>query len=142
MKILLPLLVITSFNVFAHGEKVPGPHGGHIRMPGAFHTELVLNSDSAKVYLLDARFKNPMTKNSQVGLFLNSHHESKEISCKVKEDHFDCPLPAKLTGISEISVKAVRNGAKGQEAKYPLPLSFPQAPKAAPAQDDHSHHNH
>lgn len=142
MKILLSLLVISSFNAFAHGENVPGPHGGHIRMPGAFHTELVLNSDSAKVYLLDARFKNPMTKNSQVGLILNSHHESKEISCIVKEDHFDCPLPAKLTGFSGISVKAVRNGAKGQEAKYPLPLSFPQAPKAAPTQDDHSHHNH
>lgn len=142
MKMIILLLVTIPLNVYAHGEDKPGPHGGHIRMPGAFHTELVLSNQSAKVYLLDARFKNPMTKNSQVGLILNSHHESKEISCKVKEDHFDCPLPAKLTGFSGISLKAVRNGAKGQEAKYPLPLSFPQAPKAAPTQDDHSHHNH
>lgn len=131
MKILLSLLVMSSINAFAHGENKPGPNGGHIRMPGAFHTELVLNSQSAKVYLLDVSFKNPTTVNSQVTVLL----QDKEISCVRKQDHFDCPIPAKLTHLSEIGVKAVRDGVIGREAKYPLPLSFTKS-------TDHSHHNH
>ncbi|MCM2348623.1 MAG: hypothetical protein NDI69_01300 [Bacteriovoracaceae bacterium] len=137
MKILLSLLVMSSISAFAHGENKPGPNGGHIRMPGAFHTELVLNSQSAKVYLLDVSFKNPTTVNSQVTVLL----QDKEVSCVKKQDHFACPIPAKLTHLAEIGVKAVRNGVVGKEATYPLPLSFEKTNSPTPT-TDHSHHNH
>ena len=136
MKMMLLLLVLAASHVFAHGENKPGPHGGHIRMPGAFHTELVLDSQSAKVYLLDIRFSNPVTENSKVDLVLNAQDKNKEISCVKKQDYFECPLPSKLTHIPEIKLKAVRNGVTGKEARYPLPLSFPQT--KAP----NTHHNH
>jgi hypothetical protein len=49
----------------AHGEDKAGPNGGFIRMPGAFHTELVPSGkDKLKVYLLDIQWKNPSLKNS------------------------------------------------------------------------------
>ena len=44
----------TATNAFAHGEDKAGPHGGFIRMPGAYHTEVVpVSKNQAKVYLLD-----------------------------------------------------------------------------------------
>lgn len=136
MKILLSLLVISSINVFAHGENKPGPHGGHIRMPGTFHTELVISGSKAKVYLLDIGFKNPITQNSQVSALLSGHHQQK-VSCEARQDYFECSLPADLSHFNQISLTAVRKGVKGKEAQYPLPLSFSNSP-AAPA----SHHNH
>lgn len=35
------LFLALTFELFAHGEDHPGPHGGRIQMPGAFHTELI-----------------------------------------------------------------------------------------------------
>ncbi len=143
MKIMmLLLLILTTSNVFAHGENIPGPHGGHIRMPGAFHTELVLSSQSAKVYLIDARFKNPITENSKVDLTLHFKDKSEDISCVKEQDHFTCPLPKKLTTITGIDLKAVRNGVVGKVARYSLPLSFPQAQAPETSNNDHAHHNH
>ena len=64
MKLILvfsSLLLINS-HLFAHGGNKPGPHGGKIKMPGMFHTELILNApNDFKVYLLDMKFKNPET---------------------------------------------------------------------------------
>lgn len=41
-KLLLTSAIALSWSSsFAHGEGKPGPNGGEIRMPGAFHTEAI-----------------------------------------------------------------------------------------------------
>ena len=119
----------TSSRAFAHGEDKPGPHGGQMRMPGALHTEVLLEGDSAvKVYLLDISFENPMVNNSSVDVSVERKKSKSGLSCSPKEDYFACTAknPKILLGGSLI-VEATRNGAKGVPAKYPLPLRFTQA---------------
>ncbi len=130
-------LVLTSLSAFGHGENKPGPHKGHIRMPGPFHTELVLESSVVKIYLLDMNFKNPTTLNSKVVLLLKE--KTDEILCVDKESYFECPLPGQSTNYLGINVKAIRNGVVGKVVYYPLPLTFS---KPVATSDDHSHHNH
>lgn len=136
---ILTALLISSFNVFGHGENKPGPHGGSIQMPGAFHTELLLKPGMATVYLLDIAFSNPTTENSKVALTVIHNAKSVIVECTANKTFFECPFPQKLTPLTGIKINAVRKGLKGKEAFYPLPLLFS---KPAPTQDDHSQHHH
>jgi hypothetical protein len=132
----LALFLITTL-ALAHGEDKPGPHGGYIRMPGAFHTEVVPNgNEELKVFLLDINWKNPLTKNSSVQLSLGKKGKGK-ISCHPKDDaYFSCPLPkgTNLNKKGEFFVEAQRDGFKGNKASYALPLSF------APPDEGTNHH--
>lgn len=95
---------------FGHGEDKPGPHGGAIRMPGAFHTELVKESPTKfKIYLLDIDFKKPVTKNSEV--------KANGIACKPRKKYFECSLPKPA---KEVTILAKREGAGGGAVTYPL----------------------
>ena len=133
------LFLLISLRVFAHGEDVPGPHGGHIRMPATFHTEVVIHNEiTARIYLLDMQFQNPEVKDSSVTAIHKVGKKSFTLKCEPAVDHFRClsrdPL---LQGT--LSVKASRLGAKSPKpAIYKLPLnSFETpsitAPGAAPA---------
>lgn len=137
MKYIILSMFLTSY-VLAHGENKPGPHGGHIRMPGAFHVELVLQSHMAKVYLLDIGFNNPSTKNSRLSMKVISGQNLKEVSCASKNEYFDCHIPS-VEAVNKIQVKATRAGVIGKEMTYDLPLmEFKN--NASPSTDDHSNH--
>jgi len=49
------LMILTALLVFpfyatqglAHGEEIPGPHGGYVQMPANFHTEVVPDTSGA-----------------------------------------------------------------------------------------------
>lgn len=122
-KYLLTTLFFSSTLVMAHGGDKPGPHGGHIEMPGAFHTELILNNDqSADVYLIDMNFQNPTVKDSDVSVTIKNKKSKISFKCKAEEDHFHC-IPNKTYEIvGEVIVKATRQKAVGNEAVYKLPL--------------------
>lgn len=100
----------------AHGEDKPGPHGGEIRMPGAFHTELVLDKGGkkgapAKIYLLDIEWKNPVVKDSAVSVAVD---EKPAKECKPASDHFTCEL-----GVgTKLTVTAKRAGQQGNAVTY------------------------
>ena len=123
--ILILSAIFASLQTFAHGEDVPGPHGGYIQMPANFHTEVVpdKNGKSFKVYLTDLQFKNPLTKNSEVKAQLGDQN----ILCSVKKDYFLCS-GAKNLKSGTLVIKATRDGVVAQtEATYDLPLkSFKQ----------------
>ncbi len=113
--------------VFAHGEDRPGPHGGHIRMPGAFHTELVAAGKSAiRVYLLDMEWKNPTIESSMVTAYLKRKGQETPLACKPATDHFACELPKgkSLKATDEIHVTANRKGVTADAAVYRFPLKF------------------
>jgi len=119
------LSLLSSFS-FAHGEDKPGPHGGYVRMPGAFHTEIVPDSDvQFKVYLLDINWKNPSVKNSQVEIKFVDKGIGTLASCQQEIDFFQCQLPngAHLKK-GKLLVKATREKQAGAEVSYNLPLSF------------------
>lgn len=110
----------------AHGENKPGPNQGYVRMPGAFHTEVVpVGEEAFKVYLLDIGFKNPVSSNSAVSARLKQGASVVEATCAAAQEFFSCKLPtgSKLeNGVLEI--KANRLGSPGAAAHYKLPLSF------------------
>lgn len=118
------LLVFAQY-AFGHGEDKAGPNGGFIQMPGAFHTEIVqIEKDIAKVYLLDMNFQNPSIKASVVEVKLGS---KTSLKCQVQtEPYFLCQFP-KGTDLSKkgrLLVKAQREGQKGNDVTYELPLKL------------------
>lgn len=119
------LVIFISYVARAHGEATPGPHGGVIRMPGAFHTEVVPGKDKLDVYLLDMDWRNPVTKDSSVVAIIKVNSKSHGLDCKTNDKKFVCLLPqgTKLDK-GELSIKASRSGTPGIEMKYKLPLNM------------------
>lgn len=129
----LLLNIIVMLNAYPHGSDKPGPNGGHILMPGSFHTELVINKTNPSkqfiVFLLDSSLKNPITNNSSIQVTLRLQNDSSvDIPCVAQDgDHnFLCSLPRDLSILKskEILVKPVRNGVSASNAIYKLPLVF------------------
>lgn len=115
------------FSVFAviaaeaHGDDMPGPHGGKIQMPGPFHTEVLAQKDGFKVYLLDMNFEKPVVKDSDVQASLKVDNKTTKIVCQKHTDHFFCPV-AKVPKTGKFIIKATRDSVKGNEAEYTLPM--------------------
>lgn len=136
IRILIPIAVLvgsTTRDAKAHGEDKPGPHGGYIRMPGAFHTEVVPNGRSElKIYLLDINWKNPTVADSRVDVSLDAVHAK----CRATRNYFSCKFPksVNLQAKGELTVKAQKENQKGAAVIYALPFTRP-APNA-----DHSSH--
>lgn len=135
---ILSLVILSSNLAIAHGEDKPGPNGGFIRMPGAFHIELSLESaNSLKVYLLDMEWKNPSVVKSDVQI---THNNSKtKAKCKIKESFYICVFPksVNLKKKGSLKVNSTREGQIGNEVSYPLPL------KLEVIDDGHGeHHQH
>lgn len=117
------IVVLVTLQVWSHGEDKPGPHGGFISMPGAFHVELVpVNSRQIKAYLLDINWKNPTLKNSSIQLSMGSISSK----CAAKADHFVCNFPASidLNKTGELKVDSTRENKKGSIVTYSLPLKL------------------
>ncbi len=131
-KVLRVFWVISySSNALAHGEQLPGPHKGYIRMPGAFHTEVVPTAGERefKVYLLDLSFSAPKTERSKVkAVLLRKDGTTTAATCSATGESFTCRFSdsAKLDrGLLEI--KANRLGLEGTPVQYKLPFSFSDA---------------
>ena len=91
-KIVFLLSLLTNLNLaFAHGEDKPGPNSGYIRMPGAYHTEIIQDGKSAlKVYILDLQFKNPSTDQNKLEI---SHSSKVKATCEPKDNYYQCTFP-------------------------------------------------
>ncbi len=143
-QIISSLIVILGFaystTASAHGEDKYGPNKGHIRMPGAFHTELVLkNSTALEIYLLDINFQNPVTEKSNVIVDASLGTESWPLNCKVQTatKSFLCQSSKDLTK-AKIKVLANRNQQQGNTAEYQLPL--PTLKESHKPSNGHHHH--
>lgn len=128
MKRLFSGLLLFSFlssSAFGHGEDKLGPNKGYIRMPGAFHTELVpIRKNRLKVFLLDISWKNPSVKDAS--LEIRSASGEKAV-CEPKENlFFDCRFSSKVDFAKkgELTVTAKRESQQGNAVKYNLPLKL------------------
>jgi hypothetical protein len=118
------LLLGTSYQSFAHGEKQPGPHQGMIRMPGAFHTEVIAEKNGFKVMLLDMQFKNPSIQDSTIEASIKSGKDTIKLTCTTQANYFYCPVDKKIMQQNgELEIKASRQKAVGAAVTYPLPLT-------------------
>ncbi|QDK45282.1 hypothetical protein DOM22_09015 [Bdellovibrio sp. ZAP7] len=143
-KTLLTIALATSpLLVQAHGEDSPGPNGGHIKMPGPFHTELEIDPvQGAHIFLLDMEFKNPTVQNSSVTAVFQGKGRAKVIAYKcgiMGGNHFHCVPQGKISGQGQLKIKAVRENAVGHEVVYDLPLKKFTETTGVPAVD-HSRH--
>ncbi len=135
-----------SVNGWSHGEEKPGPNGGYVRMPGPFHTEVVqIKKNVLKVFLLDMQWQNPSTNDSSLVVALKSGATSnKATSGKAIAVTAKCVVPSSAAGAGsfyvcefsdgvdlakkgELKVLAQREGLKGAEVSYALPLSLKSA---------------
>ena len=125
-KILVTALsLLLSANAFSHGEDKLGPNGGYIRMPGAFHTEVVeLNPNQIRVYLLDINFKNPTLADSELKITTKAKKLIRA-KCKAEEKSYLCDFPKSMSlkRSGRLLVTATRAGQKGVPVSYLLPLS-------------------
>ena len=121
-------LSLYSVSLFAHGEDKAGPHGGYVRMPGAFHTEVVKEGkDKLRIYLLDLAWKNPSVKDSSVEAMIKDKKTTNILSCEKETDSYVCSSKKgtlKLKG--QLEILAMREGQVGIAAIYPLPFKFEQ----------------
>ncbi len=123
---LLMTLILGEGVVYAHGEDKLGPNGGFIRMPGAFHTEVLpLGANKLKVYLLDINWENPSVLNSSLSVNLKSKTTS-QAKCEAQENYYLCEFPkgVDLTKKGELSIEAQRENQKGNKVSYELPLKL------------------
>ena len=91
------MMMIVSNVVFSHGENKLGPHNGYVRMPGAFHTEVVpAGKDQIKVYLLDIDWKNPSVVKSEVKASIVSK-TNEDATCIIQENYFLCQFSKKVS---------------------------------------------
>lgn len=122
---ILVLIFLSSFRAMSHGEEKPGPHGGNITMPGAYHVELVqVDSKILKAYLLDMNLKESPMNESSIDVTIGMV----SAKCITENDYFICNFPTSvdLNKSGELVVKSMRNKQKGKTVKYLLPLKFPK----------------
>ena len=109
----------------AHGELEPGPNGGEIRMPGAFHVEVVTSDAGVDVYLLDMHFKNPQVADSSVNVILDRGGDQLSLDCQATNSMFSCVLPKDMKlNAGKLIVNASRGGLPAQPMHYELPLKW------------------
>lgn len=128
MRINLCLMVIMLAGnlAFAHGEDKPGPNGGFIRMPGAFHTEVIpTDSNSLKIYLLDIQWQNPSVANSALSVTYKTKQSTKA-KCSIESNYYVCKFPKNVDfkKNGELIVEAQRENQKGNIVSYELPLKL------------------
>ena len=118
--------MIISTSAFAHGEDKYGPNKGFIKMPGAFHTEVVPSKDgSYLVYLVDFYNKNPTVKDSAVDFQVKNNDKVTTFDCKiVKNTYYKCTTNEKISDSGQIILTAKRLGSQGKPATYDLPLKL------------------
>lgn len=116
-------LILLTATAWGHGEERPGPHGGFIRMPGSFHTEIVpTGKDKIKVYLLDMNWENPSVRDSSVTASW-SGKKRLVARCVQEKDFFTCTFaPGFDSKSGELRIEARREGQSGKPALYALPL--------------------
>jgi hypothetical protein len=129
VKYLLSIFLVAFYStyIWAHGEDLVGPHGGFIRMPGAYHTEIVpLTKNQIKIYLLDLQWK-PVAITGSFLQTLYQGDKSEKSVCEPKDSsYYICSFSenVKLDQKGKLIVNSQFKGQTGNEVLYELPLKF------------------
>jgi hypothetical protein len=121
----LSLLAFFPLNALAHGENTTGPHGGIIRMPGAFHTEVLHKKNGYQVYFLDINMVNPTVLKTTLEAFLTLEQKKIPLSCQQNKDSYFCESQLSLTSSQQgqLNLMTTYQGQAGEMVSYSLPFS-------------------
>jgi hypothetical protein len=102
-----------------------GPHQGFLQAIDSYYVEIVEQKRGVfHVYLLDKEMKNPLVKNSSVGIFIKSGNVESELTCNPQQEgFFECTQTGKIFKKGEIAVSAKRDNVRSEEFKLKIPLS-------------------
>jgi hypothetical protein len=121
----LAALLTLSHIVYAHGEDELGPHKGYIKMPGAYHVEVITNKDKLDIMLLDVNFKNPTVLNSHMKAKIKNDNEIHILKCETMDNYYSCAIDAALLNSKGVLViESERQFAEGMPVEYALPLKL------------------
>lgn len=136
-KIMFLIISVASFQLFAHGENKPGPHGGVVEMAKNVHTEVNADKDgSFHIFLLDGNIENPTVKNSSLEATIQSSKKDIKLACSVMGGtHFHCKSKEIRPTEGKLLLKAKRDSVS-------VDISYDLASlKTEPAKmEDHSNH--
>ena len=119
--------LLFAFACYAHGEDKPGPHNGAIRMPGAYHVEVIPGKDALNIMLLDINFKNPTVLNSFIKVNIKQGKSAYVLRCESMDNYYSCPVSTKLLARKgTLHVESERQMAEGIPVEYTLPLKIPE----------------
>tara|TARA_R110000868_G_scaffold178035_5_gene417432 strand:+ start:1155 stop:1559 length:405 start_codon:yes stop_codon:yes gene_type:complete len=122
---LLTATITFTSTLYAHGEDKLGPHKGYIRMPGAYHVEVIPQKNSLDIMLLDANFKNPTVLNSHIKAKIASGDHHFRLKCESMPNYFSCPVNHKmLAHHGTLTIESKRRLSEGAPVSYPLPLKL------------------
>ncbi len=141
-QVLVKLSLLTfSFGLptvlWATGEAKPGPNGGEVRTPGAFHVELKVSGREIWVYLLDNNVEKPRTDKSSVSVDVvlpTSDLNPVKLDCRAAKasepPRFVCTHSSyePVKGHT-LKVRANRGALTGQEVSYLLPIFAQKVPR-------------
>ena len=99
-----------------------GPHKGHLVAAANYNLEVIWENDSAKIYLLDADFKNPVVQGSEMGVFIKSGNTESEMNCLIVEDYFECKQNGKKFKKGQLAISSKRSGVQAEEVKVEVPF--------------------
>ena len=101
-------------------------------MPGAFHTEVVEQSQNQfRVYLLDIHWKNATVNSSFVKAKVMGKKQS-SAKCEIQSDFYLCSFEKGIKlDHGQLIIEAQREGLKGTPISYSLPLKLEQSPHGA-----------
>lgn len=117
------LLFLGLSSALAHGEDELGPHQGFVRMPGAYHLEVIKSDHGVDIMLLDMGFKNPTVLNSSIKVSIQSDGKTYTIPCESETNYFSCHVKKKLLNHDgKLVVTSIRQLDEGETVEYPLPL--------------------
>lgn len=109
----------------AHGESQPGPHNGFIRMPGTYHTELVMDQPTAtlQIYILDMNFKPLNTDQAEIHAFYTQDkapNQRQKLPCAKRGSFFACKAREIRLDSGTIFVQSKLRNENGKDVAYAL----------------------
>lgn len=151
MKLLITFLTLLSFAVaapsFAHSDEyldtIATPHGGQMRMAGAYHFELVVSADALTVYVTDHAGMPVATTGAAGTATVLAGGERASVTLQPAGDD---QLRGSGQFVLDPAMRVVLNitlpGQSAQQARFtplaPRPAAMPVA--AEQSQNEHHHH--
>lgn len=119
------LLFLGLSSALAHGEDELGPHQGLVRMPGAYHMEVVKSDNGVDIMLLDMGLRNPTVLNSSIKVSVKSDGKTYMIPCESETNYFTCHVKKKLLNHDgKLIVASIRQLDEGETVEFGLPLKI------------------
>ncbi|MEN9848495.1 MAG: hypothetical protein RL368_1235 [Pseudomonadota bacterium] len=123
IKVILSFVLLCSFAVSAHDDvyldKQKSPHGGQVRMAGAYHFELVLSPKQVTIYVTDHAGMAVKTEGAQASVVILANKQKVSLELKVAGENSlqasgDYPTSPEMKAVVSIQIK----GQEMQQARF------------------------